>query len=205
MVYIDEYDREDGTYFDVGEELVMLHELHEALEQEEEIEGEEEKKEERIDQLCWKDIKKLRKKAKEKGKIDHQGNQIVPDPEQVLDLKKLEEQDEKCKKQELGASNLHAPEGQNILLDKMYVDERIKKTILHFSYIFGPLPPLGLLNKLVTVDPELREEFLKDRTRCGPYPASKDDIAEIARQIKKCWSTSTKRLTLLSIAVHASW
>ena len=28
MVYLDEYGREDGTYFDVGEELVMLHELH---------------------------------------------------------------------------------------------------------------------------------------------------------------------------------
>ena len=41
MVYLDEYDGEDGTYFDVGEELIMLHELHEALEQE--IEGEEEK------------------------------------------------------------------------------------------------------------------------------------------------------------------
>ena len=27
--------REDGTYFDVGEELIMLRELHEALEQEE--------------------------------------------------------------------------------------------------------------------------------------------------------------------------
>ena len=33
MVYLDEYDGEDGTYFDVGEYLVMLHELHEALEQ----------------------------------------------------------------------------------------------------------------------------------------------------------------------------
>ena len=31
MVYLDEYDGEDGTYFDVGEELVMLHEVHEAL------------------------------------------------------------------------------------------------------------------------------------------------------------------------------
>ena len=41
MVYLDEYDGGDGTYFDVGAESVMLHELHEALEQEEEeIEGE---------------------------------------------------------------------------------------------------------------------------------------------------------------------
>ena len=56
MVYLDEYDGEDGTYFDVGEELVMLHELHEALEQE--IEGEEEKKEERKDRLRRKDIKR---------------------------------------------------------------------------------------------------------------------------------------------------
>ena len=29
MVYLDEYDGEDGTYFDVGEELVMPHEPHE--------------------------------------------------------------------------------------------------------------------------------------------------------------------------------
>ena len=35
MVYLDEYDGEDGTYFDVGKELVMLHEVHEALEREE--------------------------------------------------------------------------------------------------------------------------------------------------------------------------
>ena len=39
MVYLDEYDGKDGTYFDVGEELVMLHKLHEALEQEEQAEG----------------------------------------------------------------------------------------------------------------------------------------------------------------------
>ena len=85
MVFLDEYNGEDGTYFDVGEEWVMLHELHEALEQEEqEIEGEEEKKEERKDQLRRKDIKRLRKKVKEKKKIDHQENQMILDPEQVL-------------------------------------------------------------------------------------------------------------------------
>ena len=95
MVYLDEYDGEDGTYFDVGEELVMLHELQET-----EIEGEEEKKEERNDQLRRKDIKRLRKKAKEKKKIDHQENHIILDPKQVLGLKKLTEQDEKSKKQE---------------------------------------------------------------------------------------------------------
>ena len=144
MVYLDEYDGEDGRYFDVGEELVMLHELHEASEQEEqEIGGEEEKKEERNDQLRRKDIKRLRKKVKEKKKIDHQENQMILDPEQVLALKKLTEQDEKSKKQELGASNLHASEDLKISLDKMDVDERIKKIILHFSDIFGPLPPPG--------------------------------------------------------------
>ena len=161
MVYLDEHDGEDGTYFDVGEELVMLHELHEALEQE--IEGEEEKKEERKDRLRRKDIKRLRKKVKEKKKIHHQENQMILDPEQVLALKKLTEQDEKSKKQELGASNLHASEDLKILLDKMDVDERIKKIILHFSDIFGPLPPPGSVKKLVTMDLELREEFLKDR------------------------------------------
>ena len=187
MVYLDEYDGEDGTYFDVGEELVMLHELHEALEQEEqEIEGEEEKKEERKNQLRRKDIKRLRKKVKEKKKIDHQENQMILDPEQVLALKKLTEQDGKSKKQELGASNLHASEDLKSSLDKMDVDKRIKKIILHFSDIFGPLPPPGSVKKLVTMDLELREEFLKDRVRCRPYPASKDDMAEITRQIKEC-------------------
>ena len=187
MVYLDEYDGEDGTYFDVGEELVMLHELHEALEQEEqEIEGEEEKKEERKDQLRRKDIKRLRKKVKEKRKNDHQENQMILDPDQVLALKKLTEQDEKSKKQELGASNSHASEDLKISLDKMDVDERIKKIILHFSDIFGPLPPTGSVKKLVTMDLELREEFLKDRGRCRLYPASKDDMAEITRQIKEC-------------------
>ena len=65
MVYPDKYNGEDGTYFDVGEGFVILHKLHAALEQEEEIEAEEEKKEERKDQLRRKDIKRLRKKAKE--------------------------------------------------------------------------------------------------------------------------------------------
>ena len=210
MVYLDEYNGEDGTYFDVREELVMLHELREALEQEEqEIEGEEEKKEERKDQLRRKDIKRLRKKVKEKKKIDHQGNQMILDPEQILALKKLTEQNEKSKKQELGAPNLHASEDLKISLDKMDVDERIKKIILHFSDIFGPLPPAGSVKKLVTMDLELRGEFLKGRVRCRPYPATKDDMAEITRRIKECvrpvWSTSTKKRTILSIAVHASW
>ena len=187
MVYLDQYDGEDGTYFDVGEELVMLHELHEALEQEEqEIEGEEEKKEERKDQLRRKDIKRLRKKVKEKKKIDHQENQMILDPKQVLALKKLTEQDEKSKKQELGASNLHTSEDLKISLAKMDVDERIKKIILHFSDICGPLPPPGSVKKLVTMDLELREEFLKDRVGCRPYTVSKDDMAEITRQIKEC-------------------
>ena len=75
MVYLDEYDGEEGMYFDVGEELVstvMLQKLHEALEQgEQEIEGEEERNEERKDQLRQKDIKRLRRKGKERKKIDH--------------------------------------------------------------------------------------------------------------------------------------
>ena len=176
MVY--EYDGEDGTYFDVGEELVMLHELHEALEDEVENGEEEEKKEERKDQLRRKDIKRLRKKAKEnKGKIDYQENRMILDPQQVLALKKLMEQDEKSKKQELGVSNLHASEDLKISLDKMDV---------HFSEIFGPLPPPGSVKKLVTMDLEPREEFLKDRVRCRPQPASKDDMAEITRQIEEC-------------------
>ena len=165
----------------------MLHELHEALEQEEqEIEGEEEKKEERKDQLRQKDIKRLRKKVKEGKKIDHQENQMILDPEQVLAFKKLTEQDEKSKKQELSASNLHASEDLKILLHKMNVDERIKKMILHFSDIFGPLPPPGSVTKLVTMDLKLREEFLKDRVRCRPYPAPTDDMAGLTRQIKEC-------------------
>ena len=58
IFYLDEYDGEDGRYFDVGEELVMLQELREVLEQEEEIEGEEEKEEEGKYQLRRKDIKR---------------------------------------------------------------------------------------------------------------------------------------------------
>ena len=111
---------------------------------------------------------------------------MILDPEQVLALKKLTEQDEKSKKQELGASNLHTSIDLKISLDKMDVDERIKKIILHFSDIFGPLPPPGSVKKLVTTDLELREEFLKDRVRCRPYQASKDDMAEITRKIKEC-------------------
>ena len=110
---------------------------------------------------------------------------MILDPKQVLVLKKLKEQDEKSKKQELGASHLHASEDLKISLDKMDVDERINKIILHFCDIFCRLHPPGSVKKLVTMDLELREEFLKDRVRCRPYPASKDDVAEITRQIKE--------------------
>ena len=83
------------TYLRHSDATTYLHELHQALEQEEKkIEGEEEKKEERKEQLRRKDIKRLRKKAKEKKEIDHQGNQMILDPEQVVALKKLTEQDE---------------------------------------------------------------------------------------------------------------
>ena len=108
------------------------------------------RKKERKDQSRWKDIRRLRKKAKEKKKIDHQENQMILDPEPVLALKKLTEQDEKSRKQELGASNLHASEDLKILIDKMDVDEKIRKVILHFSDIFGLLPPPGSVKELVT-------------------------------------------------------
>ena len=97
---------------------------------------------------------------------------MILDPEQVLALQKLREEDEKSNKQELGAFNLHASEDLQILLDKMDVDERIKKIVLHFSDIFAPSPPPGSVKKLVTMDLELRAEFLKDRVRCPLYPAS---------------------------------
>ena len=210
MVYLDEYDGEDGTYFDVGKILVMLHELHEALEQEEQkIKGDKEKKEERKDQLRRKDIKRLRKKVKEKKKIDHQENQMILDPEQVLALKKLTKQDEKSKKQELGASNLHASEDLKISLDKMDVDERTKKIIVHFTDIFGPLPPPGSVKKLVTMDLELREDFSKiefdvDRTQHQKMTWLRL-LAKSKNAWRPVWFTSTKRRTILSIAVHASW
>ena len=90
MVYLDEYGGEDGTYFDVGEQLVMPHELHEALEQEVEVEEEEGRKEERKDQLRRKEIKRLTKKAKQnKNKIDYQENQIILDANRVLALNNL--------------------------------------------------------------------------------------------------------------------
>ena len=106
--------------------------------------------------------------------------------DQVLALNKLTEQDEKSKKQEIDASNLHPSGDLKVSLNKKKVDERIKEVILHFSDIFGPLPPPGSVKELVTMDLELREDFLKDRVRCRPYPASKDDMAEITRQIKEC-------------------
>ena len=74
---------------------------------------------------------------------------MILDPEQVPALKKLTEQDGKSKKPELGASNLYASEELKILLDKLDVDERINKIILHFSDIFGPLPPPRSVKELV--------------------------------------------------------
>ena len=58
---------------------------------------------------------------------------MILDPEQVMALKNLTEQDEKSKKQELRSLTLHASEDLKILLDKMAVDETIKKIMLQFS------------------------------------------------------------------------
>ena len=55
-------DGSDGIYFDVGDELVMLHELHKALDQE----IQESDFEEKSDHLRRKDIKRIRKEAKKK-------------------------------------------------------------------------------------------------------------------------------------------
>ena len=57
---------------------------------------------------------------------------------------------------------------------------------MHFSGIFGPLPPPGSVKKVVTMDLALRDLFVRDQVRCQLYPASKDDMAEITRQIKEC-------------------
>ena len=134
---------------------------------------------------------------------------MILDPEQVLALKKLTEQDEKSKKQELGASNLHASEDLKISLYKMDVDERIKKIILHFSDIFVPLPPPGSVKKLVTMDLELKENFSKiefdvDRTQHQKMTWLRL-LAKSKNSWRPVWFTSTKRRTILSIAVHASW
>ena len=63
-------------------------------------------------------------------------------------------------------SNPHASEDLKIFLDKMDVHERFKKIIVHFSEILGPLPPHGSVKKLVTMNLDLKEDFLKDRARC---------------------------------------
>ena len=108
---------------------------------------------------------------------------MTVDPEEVFALKRLKEEEENGKKQEYGSSNLHASENLKKSLDKMNMDERVKKIILAHSEVFGPLPSPGSCKKLVTMDLELRDACLKDRVRSRPYPASKEDNAEIERPI----------------------
>ena len=83
-----------------------------------------------------------------------------------------------------GASNLHSDEDME---DKIKVlDPRVQKLIRSFLEVFGELPPPASCDKLVQMDLKLKPEFVGHKIRRRPYPAPKEQVDEIERQIQEC-------------------
>ena len=57
--------------------------------------------------------------------------------------------------------------------------------LLTYEEVFGALPPPLSCQKLVQMDLKLKPEFEKMRVRPPPYPAPKEQVEEIERQIQE--------------------
>ena len=138
-MYLDRYHGADGTYYDAGEELLMYQEIQEKFTVNSHPKEVGTKEEEWLPSRTstkkdaqW--SKKLRgRKIKEEKKKKEEQSRMTVDPEEVFALKRLKEEEENGKKQEYGSSNLHASENLKKSLDKMNMDERVKKIILAHS------------------------------------------------------------------------
>ena len=89
-------------------------------------------------------------------------------------------------KKEHGKSNLHAEEDFLQKIESLNLDPRLKKLLLTYEEVFGALPPPLSCKKLVQMDVKLKPEFEKTRVRRGPYPAPREQVEEIERQIQEC-------------------
>ena len=82
------------------------------------------------------------------------------------------------------ASDLHSDEDME---DKIkLLDPRVQKLLSTYLEVFRELPPPASCGKLVQMDLKLRPEFLGHKTRRRPYPAPKEQVDEIERQIQEC-------------------
>ena len=81
-----------------------------------------------------------------------------------------------------GASNLHSDEDMedNIKL----LDPRVQKLIRTYSEVFGEVAPPASCNKLVQMDLKRKPEFVGHNIRWRPYPAPKEQVDEMERQIQ---------------------
>ena len=66
------------------------------------------------------------------------------------------------------------------------LDPRVQKLIRSYLEVFGELPPLASCDKLVQMDLKLKPEFVGHKIRGRPYPAPKEQVDEIERQIQEC-------------------
>ena len=83
-----------------------------------------------------------------------------------------------------GASNLHSDED---IEDKIkLLDPRVQTLLRTYLEVFGELPPPASCDKLVQMDLKLKPEFVGQKIRRRPYPASKEQAEEIEQQIQEC-------------------
>ena len=83
-----------------------------------------------------------------------------------------------------GARKLHCDEDME---DKIkLLDARVQKLIRIYLEVFGELPPRASCDKLVQMDLKLKPEFVGHKIRRRPYPAPKEQVNEIERQIQEC-------------------
>ena len=90
------------------------------------------------------------------------------------------------KKKEHGKSSLHAEEDFVQKIESLNLGPDLKKLLITYEEVLGalllPLP----CKKLVRMDLKLRPEFEKTRVRRRPYPAPREQVEEIERQIQEC-------------------
>ena len=83
-----------------------------------------------------------------------------------------------------GASNLHSDED---LEDKIkMLHPGVQELIRTYLEVFGDLPPPASCDKPVQMDLKLKPEFVGQKIRRRPYPASKEQADEKERQIQEC-------------------
>ena len=83
-----------------------------------------------------------------------------------------------------GASNLHSDDDMEDTIKLL--DPRVQTLMKTYLEVFRELPPPASCDKLVQMDLKLKPEFLGHKIRRKPYPAPKEQVDEIERQIQEC-------------------